>query len=205
MRIDISKIPAQTYTPQTLYNTMHVAHIGYRLKNQGMAMACDWFHLLRDRRGELYNPWSATSISVIEIGCGNGRLCTFLARHGLVVTGVDIYDNKDVYVRDGYKFIKHDLMQTPYPFKDNELDYCLSFDVLEHLHPRWGTFHIADMLRVSDEVIGTIACFRHEPLHPNVKTPEEWQKIISDIGNAKFKVFEERKGKTILFFAKKKE
>ena len=32
----------QSFTAKQLYNTMHVAHAGYRFKNQGMAMTCDW-------------------------------------------------------------------------------------------------------------------------------------------------------------------
>ncbi len=164
----------QSYTHETLYNTMHVSHIAYRGKNQGMAMACEWLHLLRDRRGERHDPWSSTSISVVEVGCGNGKLCNFLTGLGIDITGVDIFDNEIIYNRSAYKFIQHDLMTTPYPFKDNEFDYCISFDVLEHLPEENIAPALREMARISRGIIVAVSCTGGPPLHLTVKEPGWW-------------------------------
>jgi SAM-dependent methyltransferase len=164
----------QTYTQKTLYNTMHIAHPGYRHRNQGIAEACDWLHLLRDKRGEVHNPWSNTPITVVELGCGNGKLCNLLASLRMDVTGVDIFDNDAVYDRWAYKFIQHDLTKTPYPFGDNEFDYCLSFDVMEHLPEECAAPALQEMARISRAIIVGISCTGRQPLHLTVKSPGWW-------------------------------
>jgi len=164
----------QQFTQQTLYNTMHVSHPGYRFRNQGMAMACDWLHLLTSKNGIRHDPWAEPVISVVEIGCGNGRLCDLLSGMSLDVTGVDIFDNDAVYNRERYKFIKQDLIQTPYPFKDNEFDYCLSFDVLEHLPPEAIAPALKEMGRISSNIFLAVSCTGGRPLHLTVKTPGWW-------------------------------
>ncbi len=170
----MQKILTQKYTAQSLYNTMHVSHEGYRHRNQGIARFCDWLHYLRDRRGEVHNPWSDTPISVLEVGCGNGKLCHILMSLGLDVTGVDIFDNKDVYDRSAYKFVRRDLTDTPYPFGDNEFDYSLSFDVLEHLPEEYIAPALREMARISCGLIIGVSCTGEPPLHLTVKTPGWW-------------------------------
>lgn len=164
----------QSCTHKTLYNTMHISHIGYRYKNQGIAVACDWLHLLRDKRGVAHNPWTDTPISVIEVGCGNGKLCNLLSSLSFDVTGTDIFDNEAVYDRTAYKFVQHDLMKTPYPFGDNEFDYCLSFDVLEHLTEEYIAPVLQEMARISPRLIIKVSCTGEAPLHLTVKSPGWW-------------------------------
>ena len=170
----MEKVIEQDYTAQTLYDTMHATHLGYRHKNQGIARFCDWLHLLRDRRGEVHNPWSDTSTAVVELGCGNGKLCEILVSLGLDVTGVDIFDNDAVYNRNGYKFIKQDLMKSPYPFENNQFDYCLSFDVMEHLPEEYVAPALREMARISRSIIIGVSCTGEKPLHLTIKTPGWW-------------------------------
>lgn len=155
-----------------LYRTMHYTHPGYRYNNQGLKTACDWFHLLRDRRGEIHNPWTDTPISVIELGCGNGKLCYVLSDMGFDVTGVDIV--KSIYDRKGYNFKEFDLTETPYPFQDNEFDYCLCFDVLEHILEKHITAILKEMARISRGIFVKVSCHGIPPLHITVKTPGWW-------------------------------
>lgn len=165
----------QKYTTQSLYDTMHVSHLGYRHRNQGIAVACDWLHLLRDNRGTVHNPWTDTPISVIEVGCGNGKLCDFLRSLNLNVTGVDIFDNEVVYDRSWYEFVQHDLSKTPYPFLVDEFDYSLSFDVLEHLKEEEIAPSLQEMARISRiGIILKVACSGEAPLHLTVKSPSWW-------------------------------
>lgn len=159
---------------KALYRTMHNSHPGYRHVNQGIKTACDWLGLLRDKRGEVHNPWTDTPISVVELGCGNGILCNLLSDMGFDVTGVDIYEGKIVYDRKAYKFIEHDLIELPYPFRDNEFDYCLSFDVLEHLSVKEVSPALREMARISRGIFVKVSCHGIPPLHLTVKTPGWW-------------------------------
>ena len=177
---EIKKV-RQRHTTQTLYNTMHISHVGYRHRNQGMAVACDWLHLLRDNRGVVHNPWTDKSISVIELGCGNGKLCNFLRSLNLNVTGTDIFDNEVVYDRSWYKFVKQDLSKTPYPFKGNEFDYSLSFDVLEHLKEEYIAPALQEIARISrNGIILKVSCTGEVPLHLTVKSPSWWLGQLTD-------------------------
>ena len=171
----------QKYTAQTLYDTMHVSHTGYRYRNQGLAVTCDWLHLLRNDRGVVHDPWTDTPISVVELGCGNGKLCNFLRSLNLDVTGTDIFDNKAVYDRSWYKFVKHDLSKAPYPFKNNQFDYCLSFDVLEHLKEEYIAPALQEMARIScNGIIVKVSCTGDAPLHLTIKSPSWWLKQLMD-------------------------
>jgi len=159
---------------EALYRTMHNSHLGYRNNNQGLWLICDWLNLLRDSRGEIHNPWTDKPITIVELGCGNGKLCDLLSEMKLDVTGVDIALAPTVYDRSKYKFIKHDLTVFPYPFSDNEFDYCLSFDVLEHLPEKNLPDALREMARISKGIIVKIACSGQPPLHLTVKSPGWW-------------------------------
>ena len=178
----ICSLGGQSFTAQSLYNTMHNSHTGYRHRNQGIAMSCDWLHLLKDKRGEVYSPWSNGSISVIEIGCGNGKLCTSLAGLGFDVTGADIFNNEIVYDRVGYKFKQHDLTKHPYPFADKEFDYCVSFDVLEHFPTKDIDATLKEMARICKSgIILAVSCTGAAPLHLTVESPGWWlDKLIEN-------------------------
>jgi len=159
---------------ESLYRTMHNSSVGYRENNQGLWTICDWLHLIKDKRGEVYNLWINNSISIVELGCGNGKLCNLLSDIKLDVTGVDIVTSPNVYDRSKYKFIKHDLTEFPYPFGDNEFDYCLSFDVMEHLPEDKVSDVLKEMARISCGIIVKIACHGGPPLHITVKSPGWW-------------------------------
>jgi len=174
----------QLYTAQSLYNTMHYSHLGYRFRNQGIAVASDWFHLLRDKKGVVHNPWGDTPISVLEFGCGNGILCDFLTKQSIDVTGTDIFDNDIVYDRSHYKFVKHDLAEIPYPFEDNEFDYGLSFDVMEHFKEEHIAPALQEMARVCRNLIIKVSCTGEAPLHLTIKSPGWWlNRLIENCPN----------------------
>jgi SAM-dependent methyltransferase len=164
--------PFKISDAEALYKTMHNSRTAYMETNQGVKVMCDWLHLLRDARGEVHNPWTDKPISVLELGCGNGKLCDLLSSMKLDVTGVDITDG--LYDRSNYKFIKHDLTEFPYPFKDGEFDYCINFDVMEHLPENKISGVLREMARVGRGIITKIACSGSPPLHITVKSPGWW-------------------------------
>ena len=174
----INNMPNQA---EALYRTMHNCHSAYRENNQGIKIASDWLHLIRDARGEVHNPWTDKPIKILELGCGNGKLCNFLSEMDLDITGVDIVLSPTIYDRSMYKFIQHDLTEFPYPFEDNEFDYCINFDVMEHLPEDKVCGVLKEMARISRCVIVKIACSGSPPLHITVKSPGWWvDKLIEN-------------------------
>ena len=179
---------------EALYQTIHAAMPGYRNNNQGVKKLKDWIFFL-----------GKPPKSILEVGCGNGMLCEVLAAMGGDVTGLDITPGPYDHEHKAYHFIQHDIQLGCLPFEDNTFDYCLCFDVIEHLHPKWSRQVIWDMMRVARKGVGsTIACFGKERLHLTIKTPKEWKEIIEYIlPDTKFKVYKEPKGKTLLFMSTK--
>jgi len=179
---------------ECLYRTMHNALPGYRQNNQGIIRLKSWLGKLKERPA-----------SILEVGCGNGKLCKLLSDMGYDVTGLDIVYGP--YDRQGYEFVLHDIGLGRLPFEDKTFDYCLSFDVLEHLQSKWVEEHIWDMMRVSNQIIGTVACFERTFLHLTVREPEYWMEIISRHSpkEMQYHVFDEPKGKTLLFMKKENQ
>lgn len=184
----------QLANKEYLYRTMHCASRGYRLENHGLIRLLNWLHLLR------------SPASVLEVGCGNGKLCEVLSAMRFDVVGLDITEGP--YERNGYKFIKHDITQR-LPFENNEFDYCVSFDVLEHLEQEQIEDVLRDIFRVGRCIILTIACFDRGVLHPTVKPPEWWVEKLNRLcpwtKDRTFRIFT-RPGtteQTLLFFTKK--
>ena len=165
---------------KNLYRTMHLTHPGYRFRNQGILVACDWLHLLRDRRGEVHNAWTDKPISIVELGCGNGILCNLLAGMRFDVTGVDMIKGELVYKRELYKFIEQDIASPPFLFKDNQFDYCLSFDVLEHINEKHIPGVLKEMARISRAIIVKVSCHGVPPLHITVKSPGWWLNQLTE-------------------------
>lgn len=176
---------------EAIYRTIHNAIPAYRNYNQGIGRLQHWITLLKQEPA-----------SILEVGCGNGKLCKLLSDIGYDVTGLDIVPGP--YERP-YDFVIHDIYLGRLPFEDKTYDYCVSFDVLEHLETKWVAEHIWDMLRVADEIIGTVACFERPLLHLTVREPDWWKSTISRISNkeVQYQVFDEPKGKTLLFYTKK--
>lgn len=165
-------------TMESIYKTMHWSLPNYQRNNQGMAVICDWLHLLKDENGNRHNPWRKRKLtSVIEVGCGNGKLCRLLSDLKFEVTGIDIVDGP--YERgEGYEFFTFDITQTPWLIRRKgtykPFDYCISFDVLEHI----AEAHIPDVLqemgRTARNIILKVACTGEPPLHLCVRSAGWW-------------------------------
>ena len=174
--------PNQT---EALYRTFHLAHVLYRTGNHGTKTMCYWLHLLKDPGGEPYDPWGCRikygkTVSVIEIGCGNGQLCEILQAMELDVTGMDIVGLENIYDRSKYNFIQKDLIETPYDFKDRQFGYCLCFDVLEHLREKHIPEILREMARISNNLIIKVACQGKPPLHITVRDIGWWRDKLAE-------------------------
>lgn len=182
---------------EALYKTLHTADMKYRKCNHGLLRLRYWIHVLKG------------PASILDLGCGNGKLCQLLAYWGYDVTGLDITEAH--YEREGYDFVKHDITLGRLPFKDDEFDYCLSFDVLEHLPQEWIEEAIWDMFRVSRNVVlGVSCCERGKFIHRTVQPPEWWLEKLNRIcpwpGDRSFMVINPKTNdERFIFYTKKKE
>ena len=170
---------------EALYRTFHLSHILYRIGNHGVKTMCYWLHLLKDSSGVTYDPWecrenTGKKLSIIEVGCGNGLLCNVLAMMELDVTGIDIIDLSEFYDRTNFKYIQKDLTETPYDFKDRQFDYCLSFDVLEHIAEESISKVLKEFARISDNLIIKVACEGTPPLHITTYGVSWWQDKLNE-------------------------
>jgi ubiquinone/menaquinone biosynthesis C-methylase UbiE len=87
--------------------------------------------VLREALGDV------AGLSVLDLGCGTGRLSLWLAGAGATVTGVDFSEGmlEEARRKAGaakVRFLAHDLQQ-PLPFADATFDRVVSGLVLEHL------------------------------------------------------------------------
>ena len=146
-----------------LYQEKHHRTQIYRFTNRGMDSLSLWAK---------YLPLSG---SVVELGCGNGKLCRYLGCT-YDVTGIDIAGSYD---RSGYTYIKCDITKQ-LPFEDRHFDVGLCFDVLEHLgEPVEVT---RELERISKKQIISVS---HAPsedsrLHVTVQSPEWWMGHLAD-------------------------
>ena len=74
----------------------------------------------------------------LEVGCGNGHTCKYLARkYHLIVTGTDVdpemiqFAKENIDDMPSIRFLEMDA--TEMPFEDNEFDIVLSFGVMHHI------------------------------------------------------------------------
>ena len=163
------ELSQQPPTPrQALYRTMHATHVGYRNFNHGLYRLTQWSHVL-----------TPPPASIVEIGCGNGKLCRLLGFWGYDITGLDLVRGQ--YDRAAYNFVEHDVCTGHLPFEDRTFDYCVSFDVLEHIPEKWINEVIWDMFRVARTVIIGISCRGkgQAGLHPTVHPPEWWSEKLN--------------------------
>lgn len=171
---------------EALYRTFHLAHVLYRVGNHGIKTMSYWLHLLKDSKGRTYDPWACNRengkpLSIIEAGCGNGLLCKVLSQMELDVTGMDIVGLEYIYDRTNYKFIQKDLTETPYnEFKDRQFDYCLSFDVLEHIGEKSIPKILKEWARISNNMLLKVACDGKPPLHITVHDRSWWEDKLNE-------------------------
>ena len=106
---------------QATYAHTHERHESYQKRNWGLRYMEHWLPTGVLRPGN----------SVLEIGCGNGKLCRRLAVQGHVVTGIDVVAGN--YERGGYRFHEHDITKRPWPIDSKVFDVAMAFDLFEHL------------------------------------------------------------------------
>ena len=99
-----------------------------------------------------------TATSVLEVGCGSGRVLKVLKeRIGCKIVGVDF---SETMLRNARDYIGDDTVElyqansvTGLPFKDNAFDVVLTSDVLLHIWPKDAEKARAELIRVARKYI----------------------------------------------------
>lgn len=126
---------------------------------------------------------------LIEFGCATGASSSLLRDFGYKVSATDISKYAVDRAKKNHKkieFFVHD-MQKALATKKNYFDVAVAFDVVEHLKkPEVALKHVYNMLKPGGTVILTTPNdyphIYNDPTHINVKKPEDWKKILEEIG-----------------------
>jgi hypothetical protein len=119
--------------------------------------------------------------SVVDVGCGE---CSWLAE--FLRQGID-----DVRGLDG-AYVPADVLKIPerlvsrcnlcHPFKlDRQFDLAISLETAEHLPPARAEGLVADLVRLSPQVLFSAAIpFQRGTHHINCQWPDYWQELFRD-------------------------
>ena len=150
------------------------------------------------------NAWSRCKSSIeikspiLEVGCGNGRLCELLSKQGYDICGIDITTFN--YSRIGYKYIAMDITKL-WPFKDNQFKLALSFDVAEHIEEYDLDIMLNEMCRVSNQRLLKIAHgaskYRPIQLHVTQRSKQWWIDKLQCTTESEWKIIDTIKQSTI--------
>jgi len=81
---------------------------------------------------------------ILDVGCGNGNYTAMFAHDDNKVVGVDINDFRQKKFIKNFRFVKYKGKKLP--FKNQEFDIVVSFDVVEHVEN--DVFFIGEIYRV---------------------------------------------------------
>lgn len=147
----------------------------------------NWFSGMFDYIDHYYPLKKGRGKKLIEFGSATGAAVSVLAGFGFDVTATDISKyavSKASKNYKGIKFLQHDMEK---PFRENNFDLAVAFDVIEHLsRPDLGIKNVYNLLRKNGVAIFTTPNdYPHiskDPTHISVKKPSEWKKILKKTG-----------------------
>lgn len=106
-------------------------------------------HLNRNKKAEMifnvltdYIGKKPEGLKILDIGCGNGGICSYFSNKGNVLSGVDIEDVRAESTGFEFKLVDSALL----PFKDNLFDIVISNHTIEHIPEQ--NKHLEEIKRV---------------------------------------------------------
>lgn len=121
--------------------------------------------------------------SVLELGCARGYVLRRFEQSGISGKGVDNSEHCFL-TRVTDSVINHNLLVTPWPFKDQEFDICYSLNFLEHVPEKYIPAIVAEIKRVSKRSLHSINFGDNKDDQtanlPCTCRPEEWWKSKFD-------------------------
>jgi SAM-dependent methyltransferase len=117
--------------------------------------------------------------SVVDVGCGEGSWLAEFRHRGLDdLLGLDgDYVPKDLLKIPAHAFLRSDLSREV--TVDRRFDLAMSLEVGEHLPPSRAASFVADLCRLSDQVLFSAAIpFQRGLHHVNCQWPDYWQDLF---------------------------
>jgi O-antigen biosynthesis protein len=133
---------------------------------------------------------------VLEIGCAEGLTMEYLrSRFNCTLVGLDCCESALVKAREkGFEVHTCDLNREALPFAEQEFDYILIGDVLEHLYDPWSVLTgIARILKDDGTILISIPNVKHYTLLKDLILHDSWDYCESgllDITHVRFFTFE---------------
>ncbi len=122
-------------------------------------------------------------MSVLDVGCGKGQFCEFLASKGKQVHGLDI--SAPFPDNDKVRWIRGDMLHIPV----FSVEWITAFDVLEHIPEDEIDAVLQEFNRIAVKGFIFSICFRDsiykiqgESLHPTVKPLKWWEEKLKVLG-----------------------
>jgi hypothetical protein len=95
------------------------------------------------------------------------------------------------YKRNGYSFVAHNAINTPWPFVDRQFDCALAFDVMEHLEEKRVEDVLLEIMRVSrDQIFSIPHCKCVGKLHVTIKPLAWWLERFKNAKKADWRLLE---------------
>ncbi len=114
-----------------------------------------WFVARRERIVDLVARYAPAATSVVDVGCGTGRMLRSVAPVGARTLGVDIHTPSGNDRRVGRAVAKTDAL----PVRQGSADLVLALDVLEHVDDELAMREMHGMLRRSGRLILTVPAY----------------------------------------------
>ncbi len=93
--------------------------------------------------------------SILDVGCGSGYGIALLSNIASHATGIDISQEAVRYCKKRYqtknlefRHVKSNWIRNGLPFKKHSFDVCVSFQVIEHIHPKNIELYISEIRKV---------------------------------------------------------
>ena len=167
--------PDNSVDYEATYEHTHREHASYQSRNHGRLHFGIWHPEV-----ELESP-------ILEVGCGNGKLCSRLASMGFQVTGMDVVDGG--YDRQGYAFRVFNIAKGIWPFADRQFAWGLSFDVVEHIQESEIDHVLSELFRVTNnQVLSIPNCKAVGRLHVLVKPLDWWLSKLISLSDDRWKI-----------------
>lgn len=120
---------------------------------KGIAFYIRWLQSFANWYRALYIKLQFNPKTVLDVGCGTGELVRFLRMWGIDARGVDISKEAKALAREEARPFISVGPADALPFKDNEFDMVVSFDVMEHIDRSVMKKTIAETIRVAKKQI----------------------------------------------------
>jgi SAM-dependent methyltransferase len=146
----------------------------FRNKNRGTG-----YHsaILASAICEVFRP-----MSVVDFGCGSGRVLAYLKDCGASVLGIEGTKNCYEALQIGREHVLIGDLRTVLPLP-SKFDLAISFEVAEHLEPEFASTLVWNLSRAADRVLVSAAGPEQDGWgHVNCRPKQYWERKFAAVG-----------------------